>query len=303
MLSFTSPAIADKPRADAALQNTDGINILPCDMSFGNLFCWRNYYHTRFAFENGFFFVKAESDGMPFYLFPAGHGDFGAAVESLLQDARTTRTNGSKPLFYCLTKEMCEKLEQAMPGRFVFTPRRDNFDYVYNAADLITLKGKKYHGKRNHLAHFAALGEAGYEPIGEENLEECHQMNEEWCKINGCDKNITLSAEACAVGQAFRNFHELGYAGGLLRLNGRIVAYSMGEPLTQDTFVVHIEKAFADVEGAYTAINREFAAHFCEGYAFVNREDDVGEEGLRRAKMSYNPALLLEKYSAELSEG
>ena len=139
-------------------------------------------------------------------------------------------------------------------------------------------------------------GKWQFEQITDANLDECWAMNEQWCAEVGCEDSESLTEESCAVRNCFNNFHSLGLRGGLLRVEGRVVAYTMGRPLSSDTFIVHIEKAFAEVAGAYPMINQQFVTHCCEGFRYINREDDVGDEGLRRAKTSYKPDILLEKY-------
>ena len=123
-------------------------------------------------------------------------------------------------------------------------------------------------------------------------------MTDEWCALNGCSHNESMRMEACAVRTALRDFVPLRLRGGILRSGGRIVAYTLGERLNSDTFIVHVEKAFSDVTGAYPMINRCFLEHEAAGLRYVNREDDAGDEGLRRAKLSYHPVYMLEKYLA-----
>lgn len=292
MLKFKIPEISDKPAADAILFRP---GIRSCDYCFGNLFIWRKYYGTQIAFDGGFLFVRAKMNGRVTYLFPAGDGDFKAAAESVFEDARNY---GVEPGFSGLTPPMKEQLETLFPGMFEFRPVRANFDYIYRADDLIRLSGKKYHSKRNHVARFKNSGAWDYEDITAENIGVCRTMNDEWCRRNGCGQDAEKKAEYCAVSQAFDNFAALGFKGGLLRLEGSAVAFTMGEKIGPDTFAVHIEKAFSDAEGAYQAVNQEFAARRAADCAYINREDDVGMEGLRKAKLSYYPALLLEKYDA-----
>ena len=161
-----------------------------------------------------------------------------------------------------------------------------------------TLAGKKLHSKRNFINRFKAEQEGNwrYEPIDARNIGDAWRMNVEWCAEMGCGEDPSLLEESCAVRNCFETFDALGLRGGLLRVGDRAVAFSMGRPLSSDTFIVHIEKAFASVAGAYPMINQQFAAHNCAEYRYVNREDDVGDEGLRKAKLSYRPAILLEKY-------
>mgnify|MGYP000528299491 FL=1 len=116
-----------------------------------------------------------------------------------------------------------------------------------------------------------------------------------WRNKNGCEDDPEKNAEMCVTLNSLRLYKELGLKGGVLKADGKIVAFTVGEPVSDDTFVVHIEKAFADIDGAYPMINQQFVQHECTGYQYVNREDDAGSEGLRKAKLSYRPAFLVEK--------
>ena len=159
------------------------------------------------------------------------------------------------------------------------------------------MSGKKYHGKKNHVNRFfKTYPDWSYEPVTADNVEECFQMALLWRRENGCEEDEEKNAEMCVALNSLRLFEELKLTGGLLRVRGEVVAFTIGEPACDDTFVVHIEKARADVEGAYTVINQQFVSHEVAGkYKYVNREDDVGTEGLRKAKLSYHPEFLVEK--------
>lgn len=297
MIDFNEPVLADKQRADAIFYNSD---YRACDYCFGNLFIWRKKYKTRIAFLNGFLLTNFEGYGRKSYLFPAGKGDLKFALQELAKDAKG---QGNEFSMACLTPSMCETLEELFPGKFNFVPDRSNFDYIYNSDDLINLSGKKYHGKRNHITRFKNSCEWSFEELNQANIEECEVMNDEWCKANGCGKEIGLREEYCAVSQAFKNYTALGFTGGVLRQYGKVIAFTIGERLCTDTFVVHIEKAFGEIEGAYPMINNAFVTQYCDSYQYVNREDDTGDEGLRKAKLSYHPVILLEKSTAVLKEG
>lgn len=297
MLNFSEPRLEDKPLADSILYPLD---YRICECCFGDLYLWRKIFNTEICIEGGRVYVRFLLENKRFYLFPAGTGDLAPAVRALAQDAKE---GGDTLRFACVTPRMKEELEAAFPGSFDYEPTRDSFDYVYNASDLITLAGRKYHSKRNHIARFEKLGDWRYDAITSENIDACREMSAEWCKINSCQNDSSLRSESCAVKQAFEHFFDLGLSGGMLTLDGRVVAYSIGQKLCNDTFIVHIEKAFSDVDGAYTVMNREFAAHNCGDFVYMNREDDAGDEGLRKSKLSYKPAMLLEKNIARLKEG
>ena len=195
-----------------------------------------------------------------------------------------------------MTPEQFELLEQIYPGRFAIRYYRDSADYVYETKKLISLSGKKYHGKKNHINKFKKLyPDWSYETISSENVEDCFQMALEWRRQNGCEDDEEKSAEMCVTLNALRLLEELKLRGGLIRAGGKVVAFSIGEPVCDDTMVVHIEKAYADLQGAYPMINQQFLEHEASQYRYVNREEDLGEEGLRQAKESYHPVFLVEK--------
>ena len=163
---------------------------------------------------------------------------------------------------------------------------------------LTSLAGKKLHGKRNHIARFKDDEDWSYEPMTAENKQECYDMNLKWCDRRACKWNEDMSDEQCALNQAMKYFDELHLEGGILRKAGEIVAFTIGERLNSDTYVVHFEKAFPEIQGAYPMINQQFVMHNCQEYSYVNREDDAGDEGLRKAKLSYYPDILLKNYTA-----
>jgi hypothetical protein len=243
---------------------------------------------------DGFYVMKSEySKG---YSIPVGHGDLQAVAARLREDAHQ---RGWPLRLVAVPANKKEWLEEQFPGRFIFASNRDWADYIYTAESLRTLAGKKLHGKRNHINRFLENNpDWRYEPIGPDNIDECIEMNRQWCIANHCEENESAQIEACSAKRALQNFEALGLRGGLLRVEGRVIAYSFGHPLGGDTFDVRVEKAFSEIQGAYPMMNQQFVLHNCEGFTYVNREDDTGDEGLRQAKLSYRPAILMEKYTA-----
>lgn len=267
---------------------------------FNFVFCriWKDIFNLSAARFGDFILIQAKRKNYPpSYLFPAGAGDPAAAVEALKEYCAA---GDERLIFHTVLKEQKVLLETLFPGRFEFLEVFDYNDYVYDAESLITLAGKKLHAKRNHINRFRENNpDWSYEAITPENLPEVILMNEEWCRLNGCDTSRTLREESCSVRAAIRDYFALDLSGGLIRAGGKVIAFSMGCRLNHDTFLVHIEKAFGDIQGAYAIINQQFAEHNCRGYRWIDREDDSGDEGLRRAKHSYNPAFTVEKYFAK----
>lgn len=289
--------LSDKQWMDPLLAAAD---MRGCHQNFTNIFVWAKTFNQRVAKFNDYLIVKNghNTDDQSFF-FPAGSGDVKPVLEAMLQDSVET---GHSFVLTGVSPENRAVLDTLFPEAFVYTEQRDNFDYLYTVEKLVNLSGKKLHGKRNHIARFKENNpDWVFEPITAENLPECWQMNKEWCIINGCRENEQLADEFGAVRTSFDNFFALGLEGGLLRAGGRVVAYTMGEPLNSDTYNTHIEKAFSDIQGAYPMINREFAAYIQQRHPqilYINREEDMGNEGLRKAKLSYQPDRLEEKYRA-----
>lgn len=264
-----------------------------CERTFVNVYLWSRHYKVQYAIiEDALVF--RDTGGKTAFSFPAGKPEnVRRAVEFLI---RYCREKDIPFLLYNVTPEMFSCLESWYPDRFLIEYARDYADYVYETEKLATLAGKKLHGKRNHINKFKTLyPDWTYESLNDDNVEDCFQMALKWRNQNGCEDDPEKNSEMCVTLNSLRLYKELGEKGGVLKIGDRIVAFSIGEPLCDDTFVVHIEKAFPDVEGAYPMINQQFVQHECMDYKYVNREDDTGAEGLRKAKLSYRPAFLEEK--------
>lgn len=267
------------------------------EYSFTSNFIWREIYQLSAARFEDRVVVMSNPDN-PSFIFPSGEGPVEPVVRAIY-DYVTER--GQKLVFNTLINEDREKLEAAFPGKFNIIPDRNDYDYIYDAQRLISLSGKKLSSKRNHINRFkATVRDWHYEAITHENIEDARKMSLEWCILAGCRDDESLYDESCAVEQSFKHFFDLNLKGGILYAEGRPIAFSIGEALNEDTFVVHVEKAFHDIQGAYQLINQEFARAEAQGFTWINREDDAGDEGLRKAKLSYYPDFFVEKSSAEL---
>lgn len=179
---------------------------------------------------------------------------------------------------------------------------REHYDYIYSSKDLIELAGRKFHAKRNYINTFIRNYEFSYEEITPERTPECLEMAERWCRAHRCQDDMSLTAEATAVREVLTNFEALHVKGGIIRINGGVEAFSVGELLNSHTAVVHIEKADPEIRGLYAIINQQFCQHAWHDVPFVNREQDLGEAALREAKLSYQPDHLVEKFRVDLAE-
>ena len=296
MIPFKDIELQDKELITSFTLNSPRRN---CDLSFSNLCSWRFLYNTKFAIMDGFLLLKFWAEGELVYMMPIGNGDLNKVLDALIEDANR---EGEPFCLLGICAEMCSELETFMPGRFQFTADRDYADYVYLRSDLATLSGKKFQAKRNHINKFKKTYNYEYTPIRADRIQECLDLEAEWCKVNNCDQHEGTGNERRALIYALHNFDALGLTGGILHVEGKIAAFTFGMPINQDTFGVHVEKADTRIDGAYAMIKYEFANHIPEQYIYINREEDLGIEGLRKAKLSYQPAIILEKYVACLKE-
>lgn len=238
------------------------------------------------------------------YLMPVGPKDPDGLRGVLIKLMEHSGKKGEGFTLIGITDEMKEEIEQTMPDTFEFTPNRDYSDYIYNSDDLIELRGKKYHGKRNHINKFISLNpDFIFEEINGDNLKEVKEFSLYWCKLYGQCTDEEQSDDYCATRRILNNLDIIDAKGALLRANGKIVAFTIGMPLNRETYLVSVEKALHDVQGAYAMINREYAERYAAGYKYINREEDLGIEGLRTAKLSYNPVMLLTKYTGRVKNG
>lgn len=289
-IQFRRPELSDKEVIQSYFREFPSRS---CEKTFANSYLWSRHYKTTFAVVANTLVFKWEDDGVKFS-FPVGKPeDVRKALEVLKEYAEN---KGESFVLYNVTEELFEQLEEWYPGRFEIEYDRDVADYVYESEKLATLAGKKLHAKRNHINKFKATYENwSYETMTKDNVEECFQMALKWREQNGCEDDTEKKAEICVTLNYLRLLEELEQIGGILRIDGEIVAFTIGEPINEDTFVVHIEKAFADIQGAYPMINQQFVENECMNYKYINREDDTGSEGLRKAKLSYRPVFLVEK--------
>ena len=298
MIDFQRFDLTKKAEYDRCLMNCGERG---CEYSFANLNLWGR---QRAAFLDGYLVLFSQFDRRSVYPFPVGQGDVKPVLDAVIQDARE---RGIVCRLTGLIADDCVKLEEFYPGQFRFHPDRDGCDYVYSIEDLADLKGRKFQKKRNHLYRFReAHPDCAAVPITAENSPAVQEMVEKWYEIRQAeDPHDDYHLEQQAMRRAFANREALELEGLALTENGAILAMTMGSRLTADPFDIHFEKAREDVDGAYAAINQAFAAYLREKYPeirFLNREDDMGLAGLRKAKLSYNPHHLVVKFWARLWE-
>lgn len=290
-IDFRTPIIGDRSWIVPILRKYGNIG---SESAFGTLFIWCERLLHKIYQQSDTLFIAFGIE-KPSYQLPLGPMPLEESVGLLMQDARS---RGNTFRLWGLDSDQMAAVDKAMPGVFDFALDRDGSDYIYTAEQMITLAGRKLHRKRNHLRRFNRQYRCEYEPISSENLLECQQFVIDWLFANEESEDDAMRRETCALLKALRFFDELAFVGGLIRVDGRLVAYTFGEPINDEVFVIHFEKALTEYDGAYTAINQKFAERELAGYRYINREEDMGIEGLRKAKLSYYPEYLLEKYVA-----
>lgn len=256
---------------------------------------WRNIYSIKCTEVNGYLVIKAGYAGEQFMLQPFGPDQ---GVEAVLEEMAAYMAAQNIPfMLRGVEKFMVDMIEKWRPGYFNVISDRDNFDYVYNTKDLIELKGRKYHSKKNHINSFRRnYSGHQYLPLTLEWTANCIANQIEWCQKKGCDDDPTLRGESDAIIEVLNHWNELKLTGGLITINGKVEAFTFGEQLNSDTAVIHVEKANPDIRGIYPVINQMFCKNAWQHLAYINREEDMGLEGLRKAKESYYPAKMIEKF-------
>lgn len=274
-------------------------NSKSADFNFGNLFLWDQTYCPKVAQFDDRLIIEYRKDDTLYFSCPIGEGPLDSAVIALQTYADS---HGFPLLLRGITTDYKEELEQLFPDCFTFTPDTDFFDYVYEAEKLATLQGKKLHGKRNHVNRFEAEHDWRFVPLTQAYLPVCRAFLQQWIAHH----DIDAKEERMALERAFLHFNDLGLEGGALLIGEELVGFTIGEPIADDTFDVHFEKARSDINGAYSMVNREFVRQILDRHpeiVYINREEDMGLENLRLAKQSYHPAFLVEKYTARLNDG
>lgn len=291
----------DLSQADAYNRYLRNCGERGCEYSLANLHLWGR---QQAAFYHDYLVLFSQFEKRSIYPFPVGKGDIKPVLDAIIHDARqrgiVCRLSG-------LNASECMLLEELYPGQFQFHPDRDSCDYVYKIEDLATLKGRKFQKKRNHLNKFKENHpNCRIAVLDDDNLPAVRDMVARWYEARLAENpQADFHLEQRAIKRAFANRELLELEGLIMEEDGQILAMTMGSPLSENTFDIHFEKAREDVDGAYAAINQAFAAHLMEKYPelrYLNREDDMGIPGLRKAKLSYNPDHLVVKFWARLWE-
>ena len=277
----------------------DLVNYEGCEYCFGTLYMWQHVYKTSYYIEGDFAVIVAENEGDSFSILPL------APKEKLLEAVAFVidrfKNENKKIYLRGITKEVVDLLEVDYPGEFIYTEERDLFDYIYDGESLRTLAGRKNQKKRNHLNYFLKEYEGRYEYklLNKENFDECIELLNYWSSMKDEDQDDDIENEIVGIKKIVDNYDELKdklkIAG--VYVDSKLQAFTVGELLNPNMALVHIEKADQNIRGLYQYINQQFILNEFPEVEFVNREEDLGIPGLRKAKLSYHPIRFVEKYT------
>ena len=299
-IEFKTVTLCDKAWVDEIVRAE---NSPSADYNFGNIYIWDKYYRQLVARAGDRMLTKLRYEGHPAFVFPIGSGPLRPAVE-LLRSYAAWR--GYPLVIRGITDRHRTMLEEEYPGCFAYALEENNLDYLYLAEKLASYAGKALHGKKNHCNRFEAENDWSFSPLTREQIPACMDMLDVWTEENSERLDKSVANEHDAIIRAFAAFERLGLEGGVLWANGKIVGFSLGEMCAEDTFDVHFEKAQIDLNGAYPMVCRELTRMLMTRHPnlkYINREDDMGLEPLRRSKLSYKPEYLLNKYIARWVNG
>ena len=296
MFDFHGITMEDRFRFEELL--TDDYFVV-CDYSFPINYIWAEAYKTQVWHNEDCLLLRYSIGGKWMYAYPISPSKK-VRINYIQQLMLFCRENSDTLCFTLLTEKWIEELKSNFPGQFEIDTYRDGFDYVYKREELSLLSGKKYSAKRNHLNRFYEQGEWSFHVLEPADFSECMELERMWHRRHQQEEADELRNEEKAIEVAFSHFTELGFQGGVVRQNGKMIAFSIGERLNDDYFVIHFEKADIAIPGSYQIINQEMAKYYSD-YLYFNREDDTGNPGLRKSKMSYHPQMLVPKYMAEES--
>lgn len=302
MLELNDVTLDKKELIDGFLKRRKSRN---SEFSFSYLYMWRKSYDMKYAITDDMLCILPKHTGGPRSAsFPIGFENPDGTSRSIKKFVETLleyfKENGEEPLIHLYDESTMELLVKEFPDKFIITEDRNNFDYVYRVDELTKLSGKKFHSKKNHINKFKKMyPDWEYCRLSPENNGECMALFDEWQTDKGWEAE-SIGEEREALCEFLNNRDALGYIGGGIRVGGRLVAFSFGEALGADTAVIHFEHVDPNCEGAFAIINQQFLEHEWQNYTYVNREEDMGIPGMRKAKESYHPAFMIKKYVATL---
>ena len=283
-MNFKKIELCDK---DKLLPFLQGANELTCELSFANLLIWQPLYNNCYCIVDGILYLKSYDDNIETYSLP--FGDMKTGMQKIIDHV------GHLPAIWAQAGKRFDEFKELYGEYYDIFESRNEFDYIYNSFDLINLSGKKYHSKRNHISSFSKKHDWRYEEISAKNIDKVKLCAKKWYGQYD-DMDEELKNEMRGVELMLDNMEALDIVGGAIVVGDEVVSFTLGSAINEQIYNIHTEKALDDFDTAYSVINREFAARNLANYQYINREDDLGIEGLRRAKLSYRPQIILPKY-------
>lgn len=278
--------IQDKEIIDEYLKEKFNIS----DYNFTNQYLWSIGEESKYKIENNVLIVKGVFAEEEYYYMPVPKDKTDDNLKALVEVIREIIQDGHRIIL------VPEEWKEILEKDFILEEKRESFDYIYNSKDLGTLKGRKYTKKKNKINNFTKTYNYTYERISEDNINEVIEFQKNWCLERECDTIPILKNENLGIMNLLNHYTEMDYIGAMIKIENKVIAYSLGEILNDDYGVIHIEKGLNEYTGSYQLINQLFAQNEFSNCKYINREDDFGDEGLREAKESYHPAFLLKKY-------
>lgn len=298
MLNFKPLKLEDKTIFDCFVLPQD---FRHSEASFSNMYTWQEAWDIQMAVEGSGLYIWMYSDVYKPFMLPPYLKDPNESIEPYMRKCEEYMA-GKGGVFYikCATPRMVEKIRNDCGDRYDFVYDEYNSEYVYYAQDLIDLSGKKYHSKRNHINAFLRTYQSEFALYEDRYRDECLRLQEDWATGKDADPR-EAEEELLSITKALDHWRELNFKGCVIKIAGEVVAFSFGEQISEDTAIIHIEKARSDYNGLFTYVNNAFVKNVWSHCTYINRAEDMGVPGIRKAKQSYHPAFMLEKYDVILS--
>jgi|WetSurMetagenome_2_1015567.scaffolds.fasta_scaffold46402_3 uncharacterized protein len=270
------------------------------ELTFTNLFVWRSHYKFQWSlYKDWLIILSSEGEYGTFAMEPVGPSPRDDVTRMLLEWMGEEKKEVN-PRIERADERIVSEIEGAKG--MIIEPTRDHFDYVYIRDDLVQLAGNKYRSKRNHINQLLRTYSYRYSELTSEHIQDCIELQDRWCEMKRCEDDLDLLGEWDAVKEILNSYESLDVQGGVITIENKVMAFTIGQMLNDDTAVVHIEKADPEIPGLYPVINQQFCEISWQDVRYINREQDLGMPGLREAKLSYYPDHLVKKFRITLNQ-
>jgi len=270
------------------------------ELTFTNLFIWRSHYKFQWSiYRDWLVIISVEGEYGTFAIEPIGPSpryEITRLVLEWMRDEKNVKNSRIERADNRIVEEV-----RGINGISV-EPTRDHFDYVYLRDDLVKLGGNRYRSKRNHINQLVRAYSYRYEQLAPDHINDCIAVQEKWCLQRRCEDDMDLLGEWDAVKEILRCYMNLNVQGAVITIENKVVAFTIGQMLNENTAVIHIEKADPEIPGLYPVINQQFCENNWQGVRYINREQDLGIPGLREAKLSYYPDHMVNKFRITLNQ-